>query len=191
MPAEHHLTKIVVKVVKKARVTWLRGHGTSLPPPHLTAKQRAEVEECFALLDKNNSGVIDKHELVAAFREIGLCLNKAAMAEFMAQADPDQSGTLNHAEFVSIMGHALVQQSSLGVPGARLLPAGKSSLGFADAVRAIRRKRFVKAMMDGGRARASVGSPLPSPLSPSRPPFPLPLLLPLLLPSPPGPPFPP
>ncbi|KAJ9532396.1 hypothetical protein QJQ45_010480 [Haematococcus lacustris] len=73
-----------------------------------------------------------------------------------AAADPDQSGTLNHAEFVSIMGHALVQQSSLGFPGARLLPAGKSSLGFADAVRAIRRKRFVKAMMDGGRARASV-----------------------------------
>jgi hypothetical protein len=46
---------------------WLRKRGKAARP-ELTRTQRAELAECFALIDEDESGAIDARELEEAFK---------------------------------------------------------------------------------------------------------------------------
>ena len=70
---------------------WLRRHGH--PVRHsLTKQERAQLVECFTLMDRDGSGAIDFDELCCAFRFLGLHFSKQAVADLLAQVDSDGSG---------------------------------------------------------------------------------------------------
>ena len=70
---------------------WLRKHGHAVRPS-LTKQERAQLAECFALMDKDGSGAIDVDELYRAFRVLGLHVTKQSVSELLAQVDSDGSG---------------------------------------------------------------------------------------------------
>lgn len=49
----------------------MKKHGIPVPPPPLAAKQKAEIRECFDMMDTDGSGAIDVGEIVDAFSAIG------------------------------------------------------------------------------------------------------------------------
>ena len=51
--------------------SWLRKHGKAARP-ELTRTQRAELAECFSLIDEDESGAIDTRELEEAFKVLGV-----------------------------------------------------------------------------------------------------------------------
>lgn len=72
------------------RRNWLAKRGVPLPPPALTAQQRAEIEECFQMLDADGSGAIDVDEIIEAFGALGFEIDKAAIE---VRVVPASSGT--------------------------------------------------------------------------------------------------
>lgn len=64
----------------------------------LTAQQKAEIEECFTLMDSDGSGAIDVREIIQAFGSLGFVISKDAIEELMLEADPDGSGELEFDE---------------------------------------------------------------------------------------------
>lgn len=70
---------------------WLRKHGRAVRPS-LTKQERAQLAECFALMDADGSGAIDVDELYHAFRVLGLQVTKKSVSELLAQVDSDGSG---------------------------------------------------------------------------------------------------
>lgn len=70
---------------------WLRKHGRAVHPS-LTEAERAQLKECFALMDGDGSGAIDVNELYKAFRILGLHVTKQAVRDLLAQVDTDGSG---------------------------------------------------------------------------------------------------
>ena len=81
---------------------WLRKHGRPVRPS-LTKQERAQLAECFALMDGDGSGAIDVDELYRAFRVLGLHVTKQSVSDLLAQVDSDGSGARSSdAEFGSI-----------------------------------------------------------------------------------------
>ena len=70
---------------------WLRKHGRAVRPS-LTKQERAQLAECFALMDGDGSGAIDVDELYRAFRVLGLRVTKKSVSELLAEVDADKSG---------------------------------------------------------------------------------------------------
>ena len=70
---------------------WLRKHGRAVRPS-LTKQERAQLAECFALMDADGSGAIDVDELYHAFRVLGLQVTKKSVSDLLAQVDSDGSG---------------------------------------------------------------------------------------------------
>ncbi|EFJ49578.1 hypothetical protein VOLCADRAFT_48744, partial [Volvox carteri f. nagariensis] len=64
----------------------------------MTAQQRAEIQECFEMLDSDGSGALDVKEILHAFGALGFTISKDAMSELMSEADPDGSGELEFDE---------------------------------------------------------------------------------------------
>ena len=71
---------------------WLRKHGRAVRPA-LTKQERAQLVECFALMDGDGSGAIDVEELYRAFCVLGLHVTKQSVSDLLAQVDSDGSGT--------------------------------------------------------------------------------------------------
>ena len=70
---------------------WLRNHGHSVRP-FLTKEERAQLADCFALMDGDGSGAISVDELYHAFRVLGLHVTKQSVADLLTQVDSDGSG---------------------------------------------------------------------------------------------------
>ena len=70
---------------------WMRSHGHAVRPA-LTKQERAQLAECFALMDGDGSGAIDVDELYKAFRVLGLHVTKKSVSDLLAQVDSDGSG---------------------------------------------------------------------------------------------------
>lgn len=70
---------------------WLRKHGHAVRPA-LTRAERAQLAECFALMDGDGSGAIDVDELSQAFHVLGLHVTKQAVRDLVARVDSDGSG---------------------------------------------------------------------------------------------------
>lgn len=75
---------------------WLRKHGHAVRPA-LTKQERAQLAECFALMDGDGSGAIDVDELYKAFRVLGLHVTRRSVSDLLAQVDSDGSGTQPYA----------------------------------------------------------------------------------------------
>ena len=70
---------------------WLQKHGHAVRPS-LTKQEKAQLAECFALMDGDGSGAIDVDELYRAFRVLGLQATKKSVTELLAEVDADKSG---------------------------------------------------------------------------------------------------
>ncbi|CAN9514577.1 unnamed protein product [Ophioblennius macclurei] len=69
----------------------------------LSEEQRQEVKEAFDLFDTDGRGVIDVKELKVAMRALGFEPKKEEIKKMIADVDKENSGTLDFADFLSIM----------------------------------------------------------------------------------------
>lgn len=60
--------------------------------PKLTALQKAELLECFELMDGDGSGAIDAPELSAAFKLLGISISNQDLKQMLEEVDRDGSG---------------------------------------------------------------------------------------------------
>lgn len=74
---------------------WMRKHGKAVRPT-LSKQERAQLTECFQLMDGDGSGAIDVDELHSAFKILGLRVTKKRVAELLAKVDADGSGESSH-----------------------------------------------------------------------------------------------
>jgi Ca2+-binding EF-hand superfamily protein len=62
-----------------------------------------EILEAFDLFDTDGSGTIDAKELKVAMRALGFEPSKEEIQKLITQIDKDGSGTVNFAEFLTMM----------------------------------------------------------------------------------------
>eukprot|EP00236_Picocystis_salinarum_P005536 CAMPEP_0113930058 /NCGR_PEP_ID=MMETSP1159-20121227/5714_1 /TAXON_ID=88271 /ORGANISM="Picocystis salinarum" /LENGTH=229 /DNA_ID=CAMNT_0000930749 /DNA_START=42 /DNA_END=728 /DNA_ORIENTATION=- /assembly_acc=CAM_ASM_000767 len=138
---------------------WLLKHGRPTVPRNLSAKERREVDDCFELLDADDSGTLDPDELLRAFQMLGVSASKAHVVRLMEQIDADGNGELDQQEFRALMAQQLGQSASEVVAsdatGAkedvqdRALPLQTMLLAF-------RRRKTLQDFLRGGEARARI-----------------------------------
>lgn len=136
---------------------WLLKHGRPTVPRNLSAKERREVDDCFELLDADDSRTLDPDELLTAFQMLGVSASKAHVVRLMEQIDADGNGELDQQEFRALMAQQLGQSASEVVnsdaAGAkedvqdRALPLQTMLLAF-------RRRKTLQDFLRGGEARA-------------------------------------
>ncbi len=59
-------------ILQGAMRDWLRKRGQPVPPGKLNPQQKAEIRECFELLDADGSGALCADELYQAFKMLGM-----------------------------------------------------------------------------------------------------------------------
>ncbi|KAK3272247.1 hypothetical protein CYMTET_19447 [Cymbomonas tetramitiformis] len=131
---------------------WLRSHGKSIRP-ELSSEQKADLEECFDLIDADGSGAIDVDELNTAFKVLGLKMKRKDIEKLMNDVDADGSGEVEYEEFVEIMTTTLEKRSKRDDPedaGDRGA-ASPAPLPFELLATAYRRKKLLEAVMGGDR----------------------------------------
>ncbi|CAH0482943.1 unnamed protein product [Peronospora belbahrii] len=69
----------------------------------LTHEQKHEIREAFDLFDMNGTGTIDLKEVKVAMRALGFEPKKEEMHELIATLNKDSNGTINYADFVTMM----------------------------------------------------------------------------------------
>ena len=62
-----------------------------------------EIKQAFELCDTTKDGKIDKNELMAYFKNIGIPLSEREADNMMRVADTDRSGFVELDEFINIM----------------------------------------------------------------------------------------
>jgi hypothetical protein len=82
----------------------------------MTAQQRAEIQECFEMLDRDGSGALDVREIIHAFGALGFTISKDAIEELMMEADPDGSGELEFDEVRVASQHHVLPSCGRGLP---------------------------------------------------------------------------
>ena len=80
-----------------------RSKGLPKPEFRLSKVQYEEVERAFKTFDTDGSGLLDKHELKAAFRALGFDIKKSQIIEFFQRYDPNGYGGIDKSAFHSIM----------------------------------------------------------------------------------------
>eukprot|EP00891_Asterochloris_glomerata_P007526 jgi/Astpho2/7526/fgenesh1_pg.00114_%23_106_t len=82
---------------------WLKSHGKSVRVS-MTSALKQQMQECFRMMDVNNSGGVDPHELGSAFRMLdiqqmlGIQASEREVQEVCATAG--HNGELNYLDFV-------------------------------------------------------------------------------------------
>ncbi|MEU4843866.1 EF-hand domain-containing protein [Streptomyces gilvosporeus] len=66
-------------------------------------EQINEYKVAFSLYDKNNDGNVTANELGAAMRSVGQNPTEAELQDMINEVDKDDNGTINFAEFLSLM----------------------------------------------------------------------------------------
>ena len=69
----------------------------------MTAKQLAEYEQAFALLDKNGDGKITKVELGEVLKSLGYILKDSEIEDMLRSASRRKSETVTFSEFMTAM----------------------------------------------------------------------------------------
>eukprot|EP00179_Madagascaria_erythrocladioides_P003260 CAMPEP_0198310662 /NCGR_PEP_ID=MMETSP1450-20131203/2658_1 /TAXON_ID=753684 ORGANISM="Madagascaria erythrocladiodes, Strain CCMP3234" /NCGR_SAMPLE_ID=MMETSP1450 /ASSEMBLY_ACC=CAM_ASM_001115 /LENGTH=150 /DNA_ID=CAMNT_0044013505 /DNA_START=104 /DNA_END=556 /DNA_ORIENTATION=+ len=69
----------------------------------LTEDTIKEFREAFALFDKNKDGSISAQELGVVMRSMGQSPTDAELQQMIAEVDADGNGTIDFAEFVTLM----------------------------------------------------------------------------------------
>lgn len=93
-----------------------------LCPPVLCAMRSAtqdlseetirEFKEAFALFDKDGDGTITSSELGAVMRSLGQQPTEAALKQMISEVDADGSGTIDFAEFLTLMSRKMKSADS-------------------------------------------------------------------------------
>merc|ERR1712003_43207 len=76
---------------------------TNTMAEQLTDEQIAEFKEAFALFDKDGDGTITTKELGTVMRSLGQTPTEAELHDMINEVDSDGSGTIDFAEFLSLM----------------------------------------------------------------------------------------
>ncbi|XP_063719456.1 neo-calmodulin-like [Symsagittifera roscoffensis] len=62
-----------------------------------------DLEQVFRLFDTDNSGTVSTEEMKKVFKEVDPKISKKELDELIAEADPDNSGKIDLAEFKHMM----------------------------------------------------------------------------------------
>ncbi|KAG1681309.1 hypothetical protein FOA52_007355 [Chlamydomonas sp. UWO 241] len=148
---------------------WLRAHGKTVKP-RVTEEQRAEFQACFKLIDEDGSGAIDTKELENALRLLGIEVSRREVESLLREVDNDHSGDIGWQEFLVIMTQMIQRMSEArdeaAEAKARGRPASATAAGSGDddgsggggyslpfglMATQYQRKRYMGALMGGGR----------------------------------------
>ena len=140
----------------RAQTWWLSKHGIHPPPPQITENQRAEVEECFKLLDEDGSGSLDADELMVAFHELGFHPSRHAVNLMLRTFDNTGTGTLGFQQFVDIMARQVAareetdpeKKARLEADGVNILQG--NDMDFSTAIQIYRRAKLMEQYMMRG-----------------------------------------
>merc|ERR1712241_1052620 len=77
--------------------------NTSIMADQLTEEQIAEFKEAFSLFDKDGDGTITTKELGIVMRSLGQNPTEAELHDMINEVDADGNGTIDFAEFLSLM----------------------------------------------------------------------------------------
>lgn len=132
-------------LVAMSVVSWLRRRKKAVRP-QLSEEQKAQMVECFHLMDADGSGAIDADELTNAFELLGMHMSKAEVKQVLDEVDRDGSGEVEYPEFLEIMTSTiqkLADRKEKGEQGAQI--------SFDLLATAYRRKRFMEGLLTGDR----------------------------------------
>eukprot|EP00854_Cymbomonas_tetramitiformis_P026069 gene26069-31928_t len=125
---------------------WLSKRGKAVRP-EMTKTQRAELKECFNLIDADGSGAIGADEMTDAFEFMDIKVSPKELAEIIAEVDRDGSGEIEYTEFVEIMTSSLETISKRKAKTAGEDEASDEMvLPFPLLATAYRRKQLITAM---------------------------------------------
>ena len=69
----------------------------------IDANKRAILLERFQKMDKDKSGYLDRQEIIAGFKELGMKQTAAEIDAIIAKADKNQDGKIQFEEFLDMM----------------------------------------------------------------------------------------
>uniref|UniRef100_A0A7S0QZ49 EF-hand domain-containing protein n=1 Tax=Pyramimonas obovata TaxID=1411642 RepID=A0A7S0QZ49_9CHLO len=140
--------------VSHAMTNWLKKRGYKVPS-ELNKKQKAELLECFNLIDRDGSGHIDLKELKQAFSYLGVSdLSPKVVERMFNSVDSDNSGEIDFKEFVEVMTSTLEKRRSQATDGhyKRQPPQAKQKakpLPFKMLAMAYRRRKLINSTFEG------------------------------------------
>ncbi len=71
----------------------------------MSCPKESEIKECFDTFDADDSGAIDKNEIIKVCEALGVDSSCAEIDELINQADADSDGKIQYDEFKkAIMG---------------------------------------------------------------------------------------
>jgi len=80
----------------------------------LSAEQKAELTEAFALFDKDGNQKISTKELGVVMKSLGLSPSEKELLDMVNEVDADNSGTIELTEFLQLMANHMETTSSEG-----------------------------------------------------------------------------
>eukprot|EP00798_Chlamydomonas_sp_ICE-L_P016231 gene16231-22397_t len=107
---------------------WLKKRGKAVRSK-LTDQQKAELLECFKLMDEDGSGAIDGDELGAAFKLLGMKMTKREVEEVVHEADHSGTRELEYLEILEVMTNTLYRLSTTPLPHC---PSSSGELGYPE-----------------------------------------------------------
>lgn len=117
------------------------------------------MDDCFELLDADDSGTLDPDELLKAFQMLGVSASKAHVVRLMEQIDADGNGELDQQEFRALMAQQLGQSASEVVASDATEAkedAQDRALPLQTMLLAFRRRKTLQDFLRGGEARARI-----------------------------------
>lgn len=89
----------------------------------LTAEQRAELKDAFAVFDKDGDGTITVDELALVMQALGQQPTEDELQAMMESVDADQNGVIDFEEFVALMLSHFYSEENAPTADAELLEA--------------------------------------------------------------------